>query len=483
MDFDFINEIVKIGEIYLVGGATRNYLYNIIHDGNIPIKDFDFIVRLIKIDDLNNILSKYGITKQNDKFGILILSTTYGDFEFALPRTEQSLGTGYRDFEINFHHELELQSDCIRRDATINAIYLKLTGNELLNNLIRKLQIDFEEFYDPYNGISDIRAKIWRCIGEPDTRFKEDPTRIMRALRQSTELNLRIEKETIKAIRTNVDIINTIIPQSYIRLFNELFRIIKAIDSYKVLHQMDELGILNLLIGKVTRPSWLISDRPITPPYTNVLSRSKRLGSLESRISFSLENDENKDEDSTNSKWNNIPFILKVALLIRPEFLTENIKQWANQRQITATNYIDKTDINVLIIIQDKYDFNLLTCKYDVLKYLHLLNTKVLIKHREVFLYVLEYNRYIASITETVYQAILTNFQHTENYPQTINELQISGDSMIKHFKLTGKQIKQFKEELLNLIYQDKLINEYYELFTYITNKLSTSTSTSITVK
>ncbi len=79
----------------------------------------------------------------------------------------------------------DLKSDLERRDFTINALALPLSG----------------EIRDCFGGIKDIESKLIRCVGEPERRFEEDALRMLRAFRFSAVLGFEIEPGTLAAIR------------------------------------------------------------------------------------------------------------------------------------------------------------------------------------------------------------------------------------------------------------------------------------------
>ena len=56
--------------------------------------------------------------------------------------------------------------------------------------------------FDPFGGKEDIEKRLIRCVGNAETRFKEDALRILRALRFSAVLSFSIEEETSRAIRS-----------------------------------------------------------------------------------------------------------------------------------------------------------------------------------------------------------------------------------------------------------------------------------------
>ena len=306
---DYIEGLCEVGgEVYIVGGATRDYIYNHLHGTKKKIKDFDYIVRLLDAETIIETLKKFGIVKEVGKaFGVILFTphTNEDTIEFALPRTEISTGTGYRDFIVTPDHNLSLLDDFSRRDATINAIGFRVyTKDDLqLFNVKTSYEPDFEKFIDPYNGLDDIKHKIWRCVGDPSKRFAEDPNRIMRAFRQSAELDLTIEEHTLESIKMNYELINSLIPESYVRLFNELLRIVKSDVSGFYLNMMKDLNILSFLGIK----------------NANIMSIDK-----------------------------NTSLVTKFAVLISPEKMEENMKEWTNLRQISATDYFFTSDTNIL---------------------------------------------------------------------------------------------------------------------------------------
>ncbi len=159
--------------IFEVGGSVRDSLLGI------EVYDFDFATdatpeEIIKfLPDINSTFAKYGCIKYKGEFGRAEITTF---------RKEESYSDYRHPTEIKFVKSLE--EDYKRRDFTINAIYRDING----------------KIYDPSNGLNDLKNKVIRFIGDPETRIKEDPLRILRAKRFASKLNFVIEKKTLKAM-------------------------------------------------------------------------------------------------------------------------------------------------------------------------------------------------------------------------------------------------------------------------------------------
>jgi putative nucleotidyltransferase with HDIG domain len=105
-----------------------------------------------------------------------------------------------------------MEEDQLRRDFTINAMAVTLTGH-------------FGELIDPFNGLDDLKNKIIRTPLEPGHTFSDDPLRMMRAIRFATQLNFTIEEATWKGIAAHAPRISIV---SQERITEELNKIILA---------------------------------------------------------------------------------------------------------------------------------------------------------------------------------------------------------------------------------------------------------------
>ncbi|QJC36121.1 multifunctional CCA addition/repair protein [Enterobacteriaceae endosymbiont of Donacia cincticornis] len=160
-------------KIYLVGGAVRDHLLKI------NVKDKDWVVVGA---DIKSML-KLGFKLVGKDFPVFLHPKTYE--EYALARTEYKSGHGYKGFKYYVTPNITLKEDLLRRDLTINAI--------AQNNL--------GKFYDPYNGLQDIKNRILKHVS---SSFKDDPLRVLRVARFAAKLNylnFKIHDSTLQLMK------------------------------------------------------------------------------------------------------------------------------------------------------------------------------------------------------------------------------------------------------------------------------------------
>jgi len=212
---------------YLVGGGVRDLLL-----GLTP-KDFDIATNATpeQIKDLfrNCRLIGRRFRLAHIVFGreIIEVATFRGHHENA-PEKEQSCQKTSKQSEAgmllrdNIYGSIE--EDAERRDFTINALYYSAK--------------DFK-VHDFANGIADIHAKKIRLIGDPETRYREDPVRMLRAIRFATKLDMTISKETEAPINELAPLMANIPPARMFEEFLKLFISGKAQLNFTQLRKYD----------------------------------------------------------------------------------------------------------------------------------------------------------------------------------------------------------------------------------------------------
>lgn len=259
-NFGWIKSLTRAfprAEIFLVGGAVRDRLLGR------ETKDYDFVVRNVPAKKLETFLKHHGrVDLVGRTFGVFkFVPTSYPSrlgrtetdkpkalssfepFDIALPRTEHALHHtgGYKDFKVQSDPRMPIGDDLSRRDFTINAIALNLATGELI---------------DPFNGVKDIQKKIIRTVGKPDQRFREDYSRMLRAVRFAAQLGFTIEPKTKFAIKKLSPHLNDakkgiwIVPRETIG--RELTKAFVA-DPVKAFNLMDELGLIKILMPELLK--------------------------------------------------------------------------------------------------------------------------------------------------------------------------------------------------------------------------------------
>ncbi len=129
-----------------------------------------------------------------------------------------------------------LEDDQNRRDFTINALALSLNSK------------NFGTLLDPFNGMQDLENKIIRTPLDPSITFSDDPLRMMRAIRFSTQLGFEIETKTLQAIASNNDRIKIVSAE---RIIDELNKIVLAEKPSVGFKLLEETGLLEIIFPEL----------------------------------------------------------------------------------------------------------------------------------------------------------------------------------------------------------------------------------------
>ena len=170
MDFEYVYNTIKsiIDPVYLVGGSVRDLILN-----KEP-KDYDFCTSLLP-DEIEKAIQATGKKAYNigKRFGTIGMTINGQMIEITTFRTEE-YSEGNRKPNVEFVQDIT--ADLSRRDFRINAIAYR-DGR----------------YIDPFGGRLDIIEKSIKCVGEPKARFKEDPLRMLRAARFTSQLEFSVD--------------------------------------------------------------------------------------------------------------------------------------------------------------------------------------------------------------------------------------------------------------------------------------------------
>jgi tRNA nucleotidyltransferase (CCA-adding enzyme) len=203
-------------KIYLVGGAVRDEIMGL------SGKDKDYVV----VGATPEEMVKLGYKPVGKDFPVFLHPKTH--HEYALARTERKISKGYKGFKVYASKEVTLEEDLKRRDLTINAIAKDSKG----------------QFFDPFQGIQDIKNKILRHVSPA---FVEDPIRVLRIARFSARFHqFKIHPKTeliLKQIVKNKEI-EAVASERIWYEFSIGFSEKKSYLMFEVLHRCGALKLL-----------------------------------------------------------------------------------------------------------------------------------------------------------------------------------------------------------------------------------------------
>ena len=162
--------------VYLVGGAVRDIVLGI------EPKDYDFCSGLTTNEVKEQLTGKHRAYLIGERHGTVGFKVENEMIEITTFRTESYL-SGSRQPKVQF--VTDISEDLSRRDFTINAMAIRCDNYKLI---------------DPFSGADDLNNKILKTVGDSKLRFKEDPLRILRAVRIASKYSLNIEDKTADRI-------------------------------------------------------------------------------------------------------------------------------------------------------------------------------------------------------------------------------------------------------------------------------------------
>ncbi|MFY7865930.1 polynucleotide adenylyltransferase PcnB [Roseateles sp.] len=116
--------------------------------------------------------------------------------------------------------------DAARRDFTVNALYYDPQ---------RQLVVDY------HGGLADAKKRVLRMIGDPEVRYREDPVRIVRAVRFAAKLGFELEPKTRAPIKSMAELLANV-PAS--RLFDEMIKLLQTGHSLASLDELRKQGLI-----------------------------------------------------------------------------------------------------------------------------------------------------------------------------------------------------------------------------------------------
>ena len=416
-------------EAYCVGGAVRDSLMGC------PVGDWD-ITTSAPPTETARIFEDFKIIDTGLKHGTLTVIIDHTPYEITTYRIDG-------DYEDNRHPQnvsftSNLKEDLARRDFTVNAIAYNCQCG----------------IVDLFGGRDDIYNSIIKTVGDPDTRFKEDALRIMRALRFSAVLGFSIDPATKESIHKNKDLLRNI---SVERITTELTKLVCGKNAFNVL--MEYSDVLAVFIPEIAPAAGFIQygkkhaydvwehicHTVDTIPRDKILRLTMLLHDLGKVPTHKL-------DEKGNSTFKNHAFV-----------------GGEMAREILTRLRFDKKTVNRVSFLVSCHDFEPCESKLELKKHLKTktpedIRTLLIIKKSDRGALSESYR----DISEGT-QNTLAWLQEIEDNNEccTISQLAINGSDLQKA-GLKGEEIGNALEALLDAVIEGKIPNRKTDLLTYI---------------
>ena len=203
---------------YVVGGAVRDLLLGIVP------KDFD-IATDARPEQVKPLFRRALIIGRRFRLVHVVMgaeTVEVSTFRAADPDTAEKDEHGRVLRDNVFGTQAE---DARRRDFTVNALYFDPATEEV---------IDF------HGGLADLKKRVLRVIGDPATRYREDPIRMLRGVRLAAKLGLTLDPATRAPIRSLGPLMERVPPA---RLFDEMLKLLLSGHASACLRQLREVGL------------------------------------------------------------------------------------------------------------------------------------------------------------------------------------------------------------------------------------------------
>ena len=200
-------------EAFLIGGSVRDFVMGL------PIGDIDITTNATP-DEVKQVFADFRVIETGIKHGTVTVLINDEPLEITTYRSEGTYSDNRHPDSVVFSNSLA--DDVVRRDFTMNGIAFNFDNG----------------FCDLVGGLNDIENQTIRCIGNAETRFREDALRILRAMRFSAVLGFEIETETKKAIHKCRDLLKNISAE---RIREEFTKLICGKNAYNVLQEFADV--------------------------------------------------------------------------------------------------------------------------------------------------------------------------------------------------------------------------------------------------
>ncbi|MBI2383893.1 MAG: polynucleotide adenylyltransferase PcnB [Gammaproteobacteria bacterium] len=201
-------------EAYIVGGGVRDLL------AGLHPKDFD-VATNARPEEVKRLFRSCRLVGRR----FLIAHVRFGDEIVEVTTFRGPIGDSHdrdetgRILSDNVYGSLE--EDAFRRDFTINGLYYDIRDFSIV---------------DYVGGMEDMRRRTLRLIGDPELRYREDPVRMLRAIRIGNKMDFRLDPASAEPVKRLAHLLREIPPA---RLFDEVLKLLlskDAVENFRALH-------------------------------------------------------------------------------------------------------------------------------------------------------------------------------------------------------------------------------------------------------
>ena len=194
-------------EANVVGGAVRNHILGI------PLSDIDIAASALPAETVA-LFADHRVIETGIKHGTVTILAEGSSYEVTTYRTDGDYLDNRHPDSVSFTRSLS--EDLARRDFTVNAMAYN----------------PYDGITDLFGGVGDVNARLIRAVGDPETRFREDALRILRALRFASVLGFDIEEGTSLAVHKTAPLLDNV---SRERVYAEWIKLVGGDAAYDVI--------------------------------------------------------------------------------------------------------------------------------------------------------------------------------------------------------------------------------------------------------
>ena len=395
-------------EAFVVGGCIRNLIMGEV------VRDWDITTKAAP-EEIVEVFKGYKVVPVGKKFGTLTVVINHINYEVSTFKKNKSVLTP------------NLLEDLGHRDFTINALAWK----------------EGEGAIDYFNGLEDIKKKIIKGVGNPKERIKEDPLRMLRAIRLACELDFKIDKVTLQAIEESSLLIKKVSPE---RIRDELIKILLSNFPKKGIQLLHQLGLLKFILPEIESAVGFYDEGNYKGKdlFSYILDMADNLSQdLALRLSILLHDIEKSQpshskREITDRILHRLRFknslIKKINVLIRENWQKADFSSKKNIRQLISRVGVE----NILSILELKKNYIMMVNK----------SAGTL--------------RQIENIEKEIRKVL------QEIPPLSLKDLALTGQDLKGLGYMEGKKVGQVLKELLNIVLEEPALNQKKILLAWV---------------